>query len=225
MAILATAQIALQIHATVLTLRIVHFESDVAAAAVDATKLHDSAGGFLLVTNNLVTDGLFTYRCFIVWGRNIRVAAAPMLMLLTTTVLGYLSSATHPSQDGGVIVGYLDFWIPFDMILATNVILTGLTAGRIWWIRRDARVLEPADVQKYDTAIAMILESGAIYCLTILLYLLLSSTNSSPNAQKVTAVLYASLPQIMNIAPTTMIVRVGLDRLKEHGQHLREPGA
>ncbi|KAJ6594773.1 hypothetical protein B0H19DRAFT_1096683 [Mycena capillaripes] len=104
------------------------------------------------------------------------------------------------------------------MVLLTNVVLTVLTAGRIWWMRRDACiVLESAHVRKYDTAIAMIiLESGAIYCLAIIIYLTAVSVpvlNNSPASD----IVRAALPQIMNIVPTLIIVRTGLRRSVGNG--------
>ncbi|KAJ7480285.1 hypothetical protein B0H11DRAFT_2233407 [Mycena galericulata] len=178
-----------------------------------------SASNFVLVVNNLVTDGLFVYRCFVVWGRNVRVVFAPILMLLATTVLGYLVS-----HEDWVKLGGLDTRVPFIMSALTNIILIGLTAGRIWWIRRDACALsESAAVRAYNTVIAIILESGAIYCFSVLIFLICVSV-SSVNNQLITIVFLAAVPQIMNIASTLIIVRVGLGRAfedtagSEHGR-------
>ncbi|KAJ7640097.1 hypothetical protein DFH06DRAFT_630959 [Mycena polygramma] len=215
MVILATAQMVLQIPNIVLGLRIARLaiEGEIwpAPAAVEPTKVYDyifAAEHALLVTNNIVTDGLFIYRCFIIWGRSARIAAFPLLMLVGTTVVGYMAAF----EDNLGATRYIDSRIPFAMTFATNVVLLGLTAGRIWWIRRDACiVLAPAHTRKYNTAIAMILESGAIYCLTVLIYLILY-TLSYQNSSPVTAVFSASVPQMMNIAPMLTIVRVGLGR-------------
>ncbi|KAJ6594743.1 hypothetical protein B0H19DRAFT_1096610 [Mycena capillaripes] len=95
------------------------------------------------------------------------------------------------------------------MVLLTNVVLTVLAAGRIWWMRRDACiVLESAHVRKYNAAIAIILESGAIYCLAIIIYLIAVSVATSNNSL-VSAIVGAAMPQIMNIVPTLIIVRTG----------------
>ncbi|KAJ7480297.1 hypothetical protein B0H11DRAFT_2280613 [Mycena galericulata] len=175
---------------------------------------------FLLVTNNLVTDSLFVYRCFVVWGRNVRIVIAPILMLFATTVLGYLVSYEEVLFERGG----LDVRVPYIMGILTNIILMALTAGRIWWIRRDARVLsESASVRTYNIVIAIILESGAIYCFTVLVYVICDSVSSVGNSSKI-SILWAALPQIVNIAPTLIILRVGLGRAfedtagSEHGR-------
>ncbi|KAJ7261885.1 hypothetical protein C8J57DRAFT_1335639 [Mycena rebaudengoi] len=179
--------------------------------ATVATQLYNKfifVENILLVTNNVVTDGLFIYRCFLIWGRNIYVIAVPIAMLCTTTVTGYLCSYTdeyspHP---------YLDPRAAFIMSVLTNVLLMILTAGRIWWRRRDARiVLESKFVKRYDMVIAVILESGAIYCICVVIYVICCSiTIRSLTLFNIVSIFRGALPQIMNIAPTLIVVRVGL---------------
>ncbi|KAF7335679.1 hypothetical protein MVEN_02223000 [Mycena venus] len=218
MAILATAQVAIHVHGTVVGLQLLRLaiEGEIwpAAAAVGPFKVYArlyAAKDFLLVTNNAITDSLFIYRCFVVYERNFHVVILPMLMLLATTVLGYIS--TYFDDLGSAY--YIDNRIVFAMAVFTNVVLMIMTAGRIWWIRRDACiVLEPVHVRKYNTVIAIILESGVIYCLSIILYLV--SVSVSKSASSLAVDIFRSIfPQIMNIASTLIIVRVGLGRSVE----------
>ncbi|KAJ7783978.1 hypothetical protein DFH07DRAFT_789743 [Mycena maculata] len=214
MALLATAQLGIRLRAAVAAFQVLRLavEGELwpqSARAVSVINLFDNlyiVDDFLLVTNNLVTDSLFIYRCFIVWNHNIRIAVIPILLLLTTTVIGYLSVY----EDEYVISShYLDFRVAFIMSVVTNVALMALTAGRIWWIRRDACVLlESASVRMYTTVIAIILESGALYCISVLIYVISISVLNQDN--DMIAVFRAAMPQIMNIAPTLIIVRVGL---------------
>ncbi|KAJ6513693.1 hypothetical protein C8R47DRAFT_1064399 [Mycena vitilis] len=108
----------------------------------------------LFVTNSLVTDSFFIYRCFIIWGRSIRVVVGPLLMLLGSAstnsppaILGYL--AIYEDISDSVSAYHIYTPAAVAMGLATNLVVMGLTvsriqAGRIWWIRRDASVLESA---------------------------------------------------------------------------------
>ncbi|KAJ7194479.1 hypothetical protein B0H12DRAFT_1226792 [Mycena haematopus] len=214
MALLATLQVIVHVGVTLLGLEILRLEIEGETWPASPTRVRlttlnyrlYAVKDFLLVTNNLVTDSLFIYRCFFVWGRNIRVVVLPMLLLLTTTVLGYLSAY----EDDLVSPYFIDDRVIFVMVIVTNVVLMTLTAGRIWWIRRDAIiVLESAYVRKYDTVVAIILESGAIYCFSIIIFLISVSVSKSDNAP-ITQIFRSSLPQIMNIAPTLIIVRVGM---------------
>ncbi|KAJ7182843.1 hypothetical protein C8R43DRAFT_968240 [Mycena crocata] len=97
------------------------------------------------------------------------------------------------------------------MSVVTNVVLMALTAGRIWWIRRDASVLaDCASVRRYNMVIAIILESGAIYCLSVIIYVTIVSILNPGNFSPLIDIFRGVVPQIMNIAPALIIVRVGL---------------
>ncbi|KAJ7633958.1 hypothetical protein B0H17DRAFT_1107866 [Mycena rosella] len=187
----------LVIHAwiTVLGLQVLH--STIEGLKPDGGKLFQglyTASDFLLVTNKL-------------WGCKIWVVIFPLLMLLGTTVVGYVLAYV----DGGLLSPHFATRISCAMALITNIVLMGLTAGRIWWVRRDACIIfKPAHVRRYDTAIAIILESGVIYCLSILLYLISFSVLKLYST--VTSIFEGSIPQMMNIAPTLMIVRVWYGR-------------
>ncbi|KAJ7859258.1 hypothetical protein B0H13DRAFT_2672346, partial [Mycena leptocephala] len=133
------------------------------------------------VTNVLLADAVLIYRCYLVWGRKIYPVILPICMLATCTVLGYVSTYEgllehhlHPNFLGPV----LQAWIPLTMTLLTNVVLAGLTAGRIWWARRElhAALSESAITLRYNTAITMILESGSIYCATVIVTIVASNT-------------------------------------------------
>ncbi|KAJ7463308.1 hypothetical protein FB451DRAFT_464592 [Mycena latifolia] len=146
------------------------------------------------------------YRCFMVWGRNFRVVIVPIFMVVATTVLGYLCAYSDDDLNANECI---DYRAVFLLSIVTNFVLMALTAGRIWWIRRDACVLlESASVRRYNTVIAMILESGAIYCVTAIIYVI-SVSLWGPYATS-SNIIRGALPQIMNIAPTLIIVRVGL---------------
>ncbi|KAF7350814.1 hypothetical protein MSAN_01643000 [Mycena sanguinolenta] len=119
--------------------------------------------------NNFIADGLVIYRCYVVWNNNIFVTILPILMLIVTTVLG-------------VVVSFdltLSFYPFFGLSLATNVLVTMLTAGRIWWISRYARAyLKTAEQRRYASAIAIIIESGMLYSATVLAHLIVISIPS-----------------------------------------------
>ncbi|KAJ7108235.1 hypothetical protein C8R44DRAFT_857763 [Mycena epipterygia] len=213
MAVLATLQLAIRIRSSISVFQIFRLSimGEIFGSSERATHAGDLAASlqtvedFLLVTNNVVTDGLFIHRCFVIWGRNIKVVVVPVIMLLATTVLGYLCAYTN---DYSSSVAYVDGQVPFAMSMVTNVVLMLLTAGRIWWIRRDACILVQSQcVRRYNIVIAIILESGAIYCASILLFLI--SVYLPPSLDPLYAVVRCSVPQIMNIAPTLIIVRVG----------------
>jgi len=154
-----------------------------------------NAAYIIYAINNSIADGLLIYRCYVVWNHDWRVIVLPVMLLIASTACG--------------LDVFLDATPQFAVILATNFLATGLTAGRIWWISHYSRAyLGTAARQRYASAIGLVVESGMLYSATILAFLIvisfpsLSSTLEEPVLQIVT--------QIMGIAPTLIIVRVGL---------------
>ncbi|KAJ7671239.1 hypothetical protein DFH06DRAFT_910331, partial [Mycena polygramma] len=162
----------------------------------------------LYVTNNIVADSLVIIRCYVVWNFSYRVVAFPVIMLLATSVCGYVAVAQFarlvPGQD--VFTTTIAEWgtTLFSLSLSTNIIVTSLIAGRIYWIgRRTKRLISGA--HNYQNTVAIVLESGVIY--SVGLVTLLIVYRSGTNAQYI---VYDAMAQIMGIVPTMIIVRVGL---------------
>ncbi|KAJ7750626.1 hypothetical protein B0H16DRAFT_1549668 [Mycena metata] len=154
----------------------------------------EAAGNIIYGVNNIVADGLVIYRCYSIWEQNIYVVILPIILLVLTSVFG------------------VDLRLPsspfFALSFATNVLVTALTAGRIWWLYRKAQVYLKADVKhRYLSAIGITVESGVLYSATVLAYLILGAI---PGAEIVQGPIFQMLTQVMGIAPTLIIVRVGL---------------
>ncbi|KAJ6559842.1 hypothetical protein B0H19DRAFT_1145905 [Mycena capillaripes] len=117
------------------------------------------------------------------------------------------------------------------MSVATNSILTTLTAGRMWSVGHDVhRASNLPGTRSYNTAVVMMcvyhssiktfefvcrppeaLESGALYSLCFIAYVV-SGAFLTPSAIVVNHILTGAMPQIVNIVPTLIAVRVGLSR-------------
>ncbi|KAF9462263.1 hypothetical protein BDZ94DRAFT_1261478 [Collybia nuda] len=127
----------------------------------------------LYVFTNLVANSLFAYRCYVIWGRKKYILWLPSLLILAETGFGSLwcLSSMLFGESFDKIDGF-DTRTPLIFTLTTNVALTGLSAGRIWWISRELRILGPQVTRKYNTIIALVVESGPIYCIVIAAYLI-----------------------------------------------------
>ncbi|ESK81504.1 hypothetical protein Moror_15687 [Moniliophthora roreri MCA 2997] len=106
------------------------------------------------------------------------------------------------------------FWLAE---MGVNIILTLLTAGRIWWISQEARKhMGPAIKTKYSTIVAIILESGILYLIfltTTVVYSLLAD----PDATASTAFSFQVVTfQLAGIAPTLIIIRAASGKTVEH---------
>ncbi|KAF7324548.1 hypothetical protein MKEN_00496000 [Mycena kentingensis (nom. inval.)] len=174
-----------------------------------------SAKDLIMTTNNLVVDSIFIYRCYSVWSHKRYIVALPTLMLLATTIYNYTASIANDSPS--LVLGkILDLRYGLILSMLTNIVLMLLTAGRIWWARRQlSSVLQDPELdRRYNTAIAMVIESGALYCINVLVVVIAETVAPARN-EVVTEVFWGSLSQIMNIAPLLIIVRVGMGRTNE----------
>ncbi|KAK7012903.1 hypothetical protein R3P38DRAFT_1534189 [Favolaschia claudopus] len=163
---------------------------------------------FILVSN-VFTDCIFMYRYYVVSGNaryTRRLLSLSLLLVIVTTIFGVLTSLLPWNPRASSIV------VGVGMISA-NLLLTGLTAGRIWWMRRCVIQGNPQLVHRSNTAITLLLESSALYfvlMLTVLLVELVGSPDllESPGF----AVVNGGSVQIMNILPALLIVRVSVER-------------
>ncbi|KAJ7201427.1 hypothetical protein GGX14DRAFT_656825 [Mycena pura] len=208
MFMLATVQLIFRLCATekaaeLLYLRVAGPQDPRARDALAQNLYFNFVEDVLLVTNNLVTDGVLIYRCFLIWGGNYYAVAVPSLMLLLTTGEPALLIGDYPTASGPVV----DLRIGFLLGVLTNILIVGLSAGRMLHTRRRARSVGPAElVRKFNNATAMILESGAIVFVWVLVYIILRSM-APPTIWRV---FRGGLAQLLNIAPTMIVVRVGL---------------
>ncbi|KAJ7111271.1 hypothetical protein C8R44DRAFT_799238 [Mycena epipterygia] len=156
--------------------------------------------------NNFVSDTLFLYRCYVIWGSKKKVIILPGMLILCTLATGCLSSAANAF----FVLGSFNQTTPYIMGTVTNLVLVGFTAGRIWWIRHETFYLGLDDTfrKHYNTAITIIIESGAIYCICGIIMVIVSWFDEIPIVFG--GIIYGIARQGINIMPTLIAIRVGL---------------
>ncbi|KIJ54786.1 hypothetical protein M422DRAFT_64021 [Sphaerobolus stellatus SS14] len=155
-------------------------------------------------------DLFLLWRCWLVWGGNYYVLILPFLTsvggLACLTEVLHLLLGINPSApvppSSLVPLGLAGYILP----LCTNVMITGLIAGRIYWVTRGVSGLAGiTDTKPTRKAISILVESGALYLLVQFIFVILFGIQHPSEAiVGVTAV------QIYGIAPTLIIIRVGL---------------
>ncbi|KAF5389072.1 hypothetical protein D9757_004976 [Collybiopsis confluens] len=163
---------------------------------------------------NVIADTLILYRCYVVWASRKWVIAGPTLlcaintgMAITSIILQQkeITSNSWTSYEFG-FVGSLFFEGFMAINFVSNLILTGLIAGRISWINRANR--KNLGYNKNDkrgsSAIAIILESGLLYPLALIPCAIFQLFF------KGMGLLEPQLTVIVGLAPTLMIVRLNL---------------
>ncbi|KAJ7312765.1 hypothetical protein DFH08DRAFT_896597 [Mycena albidolilacea] len=174
----------------------------------------------MYVTSNVIADCIFILRCFAIWNFQLKITIFPILLTLAVGGVGYTNAfqpllTPNSLRSPSLVVAEFSFKLLRISILLsifTTVILMVLTAGRIWWMARTARTLLGRTVtNKYYTASAMILESGAITCAGAIAFAVIGFT-----LDPIYSTTGAVLGQIVGIAPTIIAVRVGLGRSVEN---------
>ncbi|KAJ7722199.1 hypothetical protein B0H16DRAFT_1473487 [Mycena metata] len=198
--ILATAHCVLQLATTVIFTRDFTTGSEVQLA--EALSALSDAANTVYVTSTI-------------WNRRLAVIAFPAFLVLVTTGLGYANVMLVILTDSGdasalrilVTVETNLFIASVAVSVFTTVVLMGLT-GRIWSLARAARVVMGRKaVGTYYTACAMILESGALYCVGGTAFIAVGLRLFVTGSLTFTG---AILAQIVGIAPTLIAVRVAL---------------
>jgi len=101
----------------------------------------------------------------------------------------------------------------FSSTLAWQVIVSSLIAGRLLWkAHRSSKIWGHEHSRFYVNVVRLVIESAAIYSVTLAIFLTLYLLKN--NAEKI---VFLCLVQVSAIAPTLIIVRVGL-RLYEHSE-------
>ncbi|KAG2134584.1 uncharacterized protein EDB93DRAFT_841409 [Suillus bovinus] len=163
---------------------------------------------------DLIGDLLLLYRCWFVWGNNFYVIILPLLTalggfgcILPIPSLVLSIDPTSPIPPTAIvpltIAGYV-------LPLCTNIMVTGLIAGRLWHISRVPIINEHGKpvilkIAAGGRPMMLIIESGALYMVTQLILVVLVAIQNPAEA-----VLSYTGTQIYGIASTLIIIRVGL---------------
>ncbi|KAF9264573.1 hypothetical protein L218DRAFT_900391 [Marasmius fiardii PR-910] len=162
---------------------------------------------------NIIADWMLIHRCYTIWQSKIILY-----------ILAFIAVVLDGIQLGCAITGTIGMSVPLDHIYAIGsiidniraiaiavfqVILALLTGGRIWWITRQARRLMGQSTDaKYNSIVAIIIESGLLYA-SCLVGALVISFMLDPYAHGVIPFEFGPILALMSgLAPTLVIVRV-----------------
>ncbi|KAK7061035.1 hypothetical protein VNI00_000770 [Paramarasmius palmivorus] len=177
------------------------------------------------------------------------VAALVIALIDPRHAIEISSSSEHPQPN---VTPPALFPVFLYGSLISNIILTSMIAGRIYYvIRNNLTLLGPQVKRTYKTAAAVSIESGILYpiALAVEAAIMPMINNGDPNEKTkhisyhileiVGRTTYLLLIQIVGIAPTLIVIRIGLgycvvdgecgglisktDRRTNEGPQLREP--
>ncbi|KAG2338099.1 hypothetical protein BDR05DRAFT_1062938 [Suillus weaverae] len=171
---------------------------------------------FLISFTDLVGDLVLVYRCWMLWGKNYYVVILPLLSsfggfacIMELLHLLIITDPTASAPPAAVVtLGLVGYILP----LVTNVVVTSLIVYRIWI---SSRIVKESPVVigqgASHRAMMLIIESGALYLMTQFVFVVLFAIQH-PSLGIVAVI----ATQVYGIAPTLIIIRVGLGISSEH---------
>ncbi|KAK7061036.1 hypothetical protein VNI00_000771 [Paramarasmius palmivorus] len=186
--------------------------------------------------SSVVADTLLRFkiwRCYLVWAARIKFVVLPAGLCVLNNVAALVialvdprhaieisSSSEHPQPN---VTPPTLFPVFLYGALISNIVLTSMIAGRIYYvIRNDLTLLGPQVQRTYKTAVAVSIESGILYpiALAVEAAIIPAIHHVDPNENVkhiryhilgiVGRTMYLLLIQIVGIAPTLIVIRIGL---------------
>ncbi|KAE9395354.1 hypothetical protein BT96DRAFT_997754 [Gymnopus androsaceus JB14] len=176
-----------------------------------------TAIGAIYGTANWLADMILVYRFIvaIMYGME-TFGSLSFPLYYPSSTLPYRTPLRRPSKAGAnelfatgesheVTVGDNLNFVFLGITVFCNLVLTGLIAGRIWWLNRvHSRLLGTEGNDKRLSAMAtMFIESGTLYPIALIVCLIIQVKGS-------TATMDPILLQIVGIVPTLIMVRTAL---------------
>ncbi|KAF9467056.1 hypothetical protein BDZ94DRAFT_1249521 [Collybia nuda] len=152
--------------------------------------------------NAILADCVIIWRCWVVWGRSLRIIVVPVICTLLTTAFSVIAIySTFVSTTFGTLgVDYATAL--YSTSLVTTVFCTSAIVYRVIQIGTQARH-RLAVLRSYHSIIEILVESSMLYCIATL-FALVAYMHSGP-ASEFASAFWTS---ITGIAPTLIVSRV-----------------
>ncbi|PAV19446.1 hypothetical protein PNOK_0438000 [Pyrrhoderma noxium] len=212
MYVLATAHISLVLSRLIQAF-VVHVNDDGGAIIylADIAQPLNRSKDMIYITLIVLGDIILVWRCFMVWSKNYVIIIIPCLMVVATAITGYGAVGQYflPDPYTPDSVQWAEGMLAVSM--ATNLLVTALTAGKIWKLMRSLGDMSFGSSQiKYRYLILLIVESGVFIAIskTIEFILFELSPNDGLDGNNALYIVMDCMPQVMGIVPTFIILAV-----------------
>ncbi|CCL98627.1 uncharacterized protein FIBRA_00629 [Fibroporia radiculosa] len=176
------------------------------------------ARDMVYITTIVIGDSVLVWRLYVVWGKNIWIAIFPLCMILATAITGYvaigqwLNPALQSTNINMAVFNDSVRWVTamYAVSLSTNVSVTAITAGRIWWVSyRGRKIASATSGARYTRVIILLLESGAMLAaMKIMEFILFEIAGTGIGGDNALWIVLEAMPQAMGIMPTLIVLAV-----------------
>jgi len=170
----------------------------------------------LYFLQTILSDTFLVYRCWVVWGRNWKVAAIPLFLILVHAVVGFVlvrelgmprspSSTEFDNEYLGLFSTYL------ALTLVANGSATALIGYRVWRAQVTVAGIKqeifPIRGPNLNRVMAVLLESGTAYSLALIALLATYTTKSNAHF-----IVLDCMTPFIGIVFTAIMIRVAMGR-------------
>ncbi|KAJ7118899.1 hypothetical protein C8R44DRAFT_185674 [Mycena epipterygia] len=160
----------------------------------------------LYATQSIIGDAVAVYRCWILWGGDYRFIIFPSMLLILSTVSGYMVCGLYSTVDPTATVfdPRLTNWITifYSVAVAQNIITTGLMSLRLWQVEKKSSRYRLGG-GNFLPVLLILVESAALYLFVEILLLALYAVNY--NAQYI---LLEIVTPIVGITFSAITIRI-----------------
>ncbi|KZT59990.1 hypothetical protein CALCODRAFT_515700 [Calocera cornea HHB12733] len=179
------------------------------------------AKDFTYITMLWISDSILVWRCWIVWRRSWLVIFFPLIMLLGEAVVGYVAIGKYlsPNMPTDASIKPLGTAM-FSISLGTNVLVTGMIAGRLWWVSRQTAKIVASGRHATSGALRLVIESGlAITTAKIIEFICYQIVFASDASVQALYTVFEAMPQIFGIIPTLILLSIQLKVIPSESPH------
>jgi len=164
-----------------------------------------SVQGFFMSVNSLLNNCVIVWRCYHVWGKNLKVVSLPIVLILAT-IAGLIGQTMSFRTDREHIVPYNHKILSWNFAFfacsfSTTFVGTTLAAFRIWSLTRRSLSMRA----HYTRLLILLIESGMLYSAFLIIALIVYLSEKS-----LAYIFYAQFGQLASIIPTMIMLLVGL---------------
>ncbi|KZO94708.1 hypothetical protein CALVIDRAFT_197970 [Calocera viscosa TUFC12733] len=168
------------------------------------------ANTFIYIIMLCISDLVLVWRCWLVWNKKWVIAMLPILMVVGQVAAGCGAVGQYlgPNMPGDYAIRP---WATamYAMSLATNITLSLLIAGRLWWVMRASSQYVVGGRHGTYGALRLVIESGlAITSAKIIEFVLFQMAFLNNAQNEAIFVMYLAMPQILGIIPTLIILSI-----------------
>ncbi|KAF9062343.1 hypothetical protein BDP27DRAFT_1336803 [Rhodocollybia butyracea] len=173
---------------------------------------------YIFVIAGMLSDAMMIHRCYRLWNSRKSVIILPLLGLIGISItwivfeaMAVKSSTSEEEQfSTASVTAMFTSQIYGSVTLAENIVLTGLMAGRVWWLERRMKTILIVGKNKpkiSQSLLGPILQSGALNPIFLSIWV---AAAYSPALDSVQLLTPCALTQIVGISSTLIVLSIGI---------------